>query len=75
MNETNLFTYIRKYSKYCSVCGNKLNLEKNHIKDWHLPFCLKCRQKVTHQEIIESERRRNIHFINTIPKSKEATRR
>lgn len=33
---------IRKLSKYCSICGKKLDLDGF----WHLPFCTNCRFKI-----------------------------
>ena len=38
-----VFQVIREHSKYCSVCGGKLDLDKY---EWHLPFCSQCRLKV-----------------------------
>ena len=47
MNEK-LFQVIRKYGKYCSRCGKKLDLT---YKDWHLPFCMKYREYIWKREI------------------------
>jgi endogenous inhibitor of DNA gyrase (YacG/DUF329 family) len=46
----NTFEIIRKYSKYCSICGK--NLKLNYI-DWHLPFCIKCRHKILKKSMDE----------------------
>lgn len=37
------FKLIRKHSKFCSICGNELKLNY----EFHLPFCIKCRHKLT----------------------------
>jgi hypothetical protein len=41
--ENPLWGVIRENSKFCSMCGGKLDLP---FKDFHLPFCTKCRDKV-----------------------------
>jgi len=38
-----VFDIIRAHSKYCSVCGAKLDLGD---REWHLPFCTRCRMLI-----------------------------
>ena len=47
--EDQMFSDIRRFSKFCSVCGKKLNmswLEKYGEYKWHYPWCRKCRNKI-----------------------------
>jgi len=47
--ENKIFADIRRFSKFCSVCGKPLdleNLQKFGRYDWHYPWCLKCREKL-----------------------------
>jgi endogenous inhibitor of DNA gyrase (YacG/DUF329 family) len=34
---------IAKFSRFCSVCGKKLDMP---YPDWHFPFCQKCRRQI-----------------------------
>lgn len=50
-----VFPLIRKYSKFCARCGGILDL---NFKDFHMPFCNKCRdylvdieKKTTYEKI------------------------
>ncbi len=47
-NMEHLFETIRYHSKFCSMCGNKLDLGK---RKWHLPFCNKCRSSLIEKSI------------------------
>lgn len=48
MSDLVMFEIIRKYSKYCSICRKKLDLD---YRRWHLPFCKECRIVVANQEL------------------------
>jgi hypothetical protein len=43
MRENPLWIVIRVNSRFCARCGKKLDLP---FKDFHLPFCTKCRDEV-----------------------------
>lgn len=43
MRENPLWMVIRKNSKFCARCGGGLDIP---YKDFHLPFCMKCRDGV-----------------------------
>lgn len=51
-DDNHIFETIRKESKFCSICGNKLDLDA--FRDWHLPFCKKCRMKLNSRLLKES---------------------
>ena len=36
-----VFPLIRKHAKFCSRCGANLDLK---FPDFHMPFCMSCRQ-------------------------------
>lgn len=38
---------IRKYTKYCARCRKRIDIP---YKDWHLPFCMRCRLEITKAE-------------------------
>lgn len=38
-----IFKLIRKESKFCSRCGNPLDIG---YRNWHLPFCTNCRIEI-----------------------------
>lgn len=44
-----IFDMIRKESKFCSRCGQELDLQYLRNKVWHLPFCMKCRNQLTEE--------------------------
>lgn len=44
-----VFPLIRKYAKFCSRCGKKMDLT---FPDFHMPFCMKCRQ-----DLVDEQRR------------------
>lgn len=49
-----MFGLIRDYSKFCAVCGKKLDLKwisRNGTYEWHYPFCRKCREVIWELEL------------------------
>lgn len=52
-----VFPLIRRESKFCSRCGKKLDLK---FPDFHMPFCMKCRQELVDKEKREMLRKKNV---------------
>lgn len=44
-----VFPLIRQHSIFCSKCGNKLDLK---YKNFHMPFCQKCRIEIMKKEMM-----------------------